>query len=60
MVYGSWTLRRGFRAWSIAASGEGEVLSPPWRKLWWWILLSYVALVGGLVAGVVLQKAFAG
>lgn len=34
-------------AWA-AASGEGEVVTAPCRKLWWWILLSCAALIGGM------------
>ena len=49
-------MRRGFRAWSILAWGEGEVTSAPWRKLWWWILLSYVVLFAGIAAGSVIQQ----
>jgi hypothetical protein len=54
--YESWAVRRGFRAWSILASGEGEIVTPTWRQLWWWILLSYVALLGGIVASVLVQQ----
>lgn len=49
LIFERWAVRRGFRAWSVLASAEGEVVSPPWRNLWWWILLSYVALFGGIV-----------
>lgn len=55
-LYEGWAVRRGFRAWSILAFKDGEVTTPSWRKLWWWILLSYVALFMGLVAGVLLQQ----
>ena len=58
-LYARWSLRGGFRAWSVLACGEGEVRTPSWRRLWWWVLLSYVALFGGLAAGVVLQQVFA-
>ena len=51
-----WAVRRGFRAWGVLASKAGEVLSPSWRKLWWWIPLSYAALFGGLVASQLLQR----
>jgi hypothetical protein len=50
-LYESWAVRRGYQAWRVLASGEGEVHSPPWRTVWWWILLSCVILLGGLVAG---------
>ena len=54
--YESWAVGRGFQAWSVLASSRGEVRSPSWRELWWWILLSYVALLGGLASGVILQQ----
>jgi hypothetical protein len=55
-IYEFWAVRRGFQAWSVLASREGQVLPPSWRMLWWWILLSYAALFGGLVASVILQQ----
>lgn len=51
-----WALRRGCRAWSVLAYGGREVVSPSWRKSWWWILLSYVALVGGVIVSNLLQQ----
>jgi CubicO group peptidase (beta-lactamase class C family) len=48
-----WSVRRGYRAWSTLASGEADFASAPWRKSWWWIILSFVALLGG-VAGYVI------
>jgi len=50
-----WAVRRGFRGWSSLATGEGEILTAPWRKVWWWIPLSYVVLVGGLIVYALLQ-----
>jgi len=55
-LYECWAVSGGFQAWSVLAWREGEVRTPSWRKLWWWILLSYAALLGGLAAGVVLQQ----
>jgi hypothetical protein len=55
-IYEMWAVRRGFQAWSVLASGKGEARSPSWRRLWWWILLSYAALFGGLVTSVILQQ----
>jgi len=52
-----WDLHRGYRAWSILAGGDGEVTSAPGRKVWWWIPLSYVVLLGGLVGYVIIQQA---
>jgi hypothetical protein len=56
LIFERWAVRRGFRAWSVLASAEGEVVSPPWRNLWWWILLSYVALFGGIVVNAFIQQ----
>jgi hypothetical protein len=53
-----WAVRRGFRSWSSLATGEGEVAWAPWRKVWWWIPLSYAALVAGIVVNALLQRPF--
>ena len=53
-LYEHWAVKRGFRAWIILAGSEGEVITPSWRKLWWWILISIVSLLIGLIAGVAL------
>jgi hypothetical protein len=50
-LYEHWAVKRGFRAWIILAGTEGEVITPLWRKLWWWILISIVSLLIGLFAG---------
>jgi hypothetical protein len=55
-AYEAWAVRRGFRAWSVLASGEGDVVTPGWRRLRWWIPLSYVVLVGGVAAIVLVQR----
>ena len=54
-LYEGWAVRYGYRAWSILSAGEGEVNTPGWRMLWWWFLLSFGALVGGLVANNLVQ-----
>lgn len=59
-VYRSWGARCGSQARCVLASGDGQVQSLPWRTLWWWILLSYGALLGGLVASVFLQQLLSG
>jgi hypothetical protein len=56
LLFEGWAVRRGFQAWSVLASGQGEVITPGWRKLWWWILLSYLALLAGIVGMVLLQS----
>jgi hypothetical protein len=53
-LYEHWAVKRGFRAWIILAGTEGEVITPSWRILWWWILVSFVALQIGLIAGLAL------
>jgi hypothetical protein len=58
-LYECWALRGGFQAWSIQACGAGTMRTPSWRKLWWWIPLSFVALFGGIAIGVILQQVLA-
>jgi hypothetical protein len=58
-LYEFWAVRVGFQAWSVLACKVGEVRTPSWRKLWWWILLSYAAFLGGIVVGVLLSKVLA-
>jgi hypothetical protein len=56
-VYYVWAIRRGFTAWTALLGDTGDdiamVSSPSWRRLWLWILLSFVVLVAGIGAGVV-------
>ena len=56
LLFESWAVRHGQRAWSALASGEGELNTPPWRKLWWWVLLSFPALVAGVVVNNLIQS----
>lgn len=49
-----WSVRRGYRAWSLLTLGETDFASAPWRKSWWWILLSFVALLGGVAVYVII------
>jgi hypothetical protein len=49
-----WSVRRGYRAWSLLTLGETDFASAPWRKSWWWILLSFVALFGGVAVYVII------
>jgi hypothetical protein len=55
-LYEYWAVKRGFQAWMILAGNEGEVSTPSWNKIWWWILISIVILFNGLIAGAVLLK----
>jgi hypothetical protein len=57
-VYHAWAVRRGFTAWSAllwdtneAKYGPATVSSPPWRRLWLCILLSFVVLIAGVALG---------
>jgi hypothetical protein len=59
-IYESWAVRRGYRAWSVLAWREGRVRSPSWRTLWWWIPLSCIALVAGLIVNGILQQLLSG
>jgi len=56
LLYDGWIVHNGYQGWYILAWGEGEVTSAPWRKLWWWILLSYAALTGGIAGFVFIQQ----
>ncbi len=49
LFYEGWAVRQGYRAWSVLAIDGGAVTSPSWRRLWGWILLSLVILIGGLI-----------
>ena len=58
-AYHTWAIRRGFVAWSAllqdtrgAGDGTLAVSSPPWRRLWLWPLVSFVALVAGIGLGI--------
>jgi hypothetical protein len=55
-LYEGWAVRRGFQGWSVLAGKQGEIRTPPWRRLWWWILLSYVMLFAGFAAGAFLMQ----
>jgi hypothetical protein len=56
LLFEGWAVRGGFQAWSVLASGHGEVTTPGWRRLWAWILLSYLALFAGIIGMVLLQS----
>ena len=44
-IYEHWAVKRGYQAWSIIAGNEGEVNTPGWSKIWWWILVSIIITV---------------
>jgi len=54
--YELWAIKRGCLAWNVFAGNEGEVNTPGWSKIWWWILISIVSLFIGLIAGVALLR----
>jgi len=56
-VYHAWAVRQGFGAWSTLfgeakqLGGATAVSSPPWHRLYLWVVLSFLALVAGIVLG---------
>jgi hypothetical protein len=55
-AYHAWAVRRGFASWSALLwdnDSATPVSSPPWRRLWLWIVLSFVILVAGMVLGAI-------
>jgi hypothetical protein len=59
-VYHAWAVHRGFAAWSVLLYGTSEagddaaaVFSPSWRRLWLWILGSFVVLLAGMALAAV-------
>jgi hypothetical protein len=56
LPYEIWGVSRGYLAWNVLAQREGKVSPAPWKKLWWWILLSYVGLAGGMVCYTFIQQ----
>jgi len=59
-LYENWAVKRGHQAWNVFAGNEGEVKTPGLSKIWWWILISILILIVGMVIGVILLKATAG
>jgi hypothetical protein len=55
-LFERWQAKRGFQSWTVLANGDGELIIPSGRKLWWWILISVVILLNGLIIGVLLSK----
>jgi choloylglycine hydrolase len=58
-AYHAWAVRRGFTAWSAllwgseAGDSKSAISTPSWRRLWLWILVSFVALVAGMALGAI-------
>lgn len=56
LFYEHWAVKRGYNAWYVFAGNEGEVTTPGWKKIWWWIPVSILILIAGITAGIVLNK----
>ena len=55
-AYHAWAVRRGLVAWSALLWGGDSatsVSSPRWRRLWLWVLASFVILVAGMALAAV-------
>jgi len=59
-LYELWAVKKGYQAWNVFAGNEGEVTTPGLRKVWWWIIISFLVLLAGLIVGVLLLKAMTG
>ncbi len=57
--YEYWAVKRGYQAWNVFAGNEGEVTTPGWRKIWWWVIISVLVILAGLIIGVMLLKTIA-
>ena len=55
-LFGLWEARQGFRSWTVLARGEGQMVIPPFRRIWWWILVSFVIQIAGLALAVMLLE----
>ena len=53
-LYHLWAVKRGLVAWRAVGWNDKLVRSAGWRKLWWWVLLSYGMLLCGVVVFAVL------
>lgn len=59
-MYELWAVKKGYQAWIVFAGNQGDVNTPGWGKLWWWIIIRIFILSAGLIAGVLLLKAMTG
>jgi hypothetical protein len=55
-LFERWEAQRGFRSWTVLADSDGELFIPSFNKLWWWIVISVLILLAGLIVGVLLSK----
>jgi hypothetical protein len=56
LFYEHWAVKRGYQAWNVFAGNEGEVTTPGWRKIWWWMPVSILIHIAGLVLGIMLLR----
>jgi hypothetical protein len=59
-LYEHWAVKRGYQAWNVFAGNDGDVITPGWSKLWWWVIISVLVIFAGLIVGVMLLKAMTG
>jgi len=55
-IYENWAAKRGYQAWNVFAGNEVAVTTPGWSKIWWWILISILILLAGLITGIMMLK----
>jgi hypothetical protein len=60
LFYEYWAVKRGYRAWNVFAGSKGEVTTPGWRKIWWWVLINNLVFLAGIISGIMLLKTGAG
>ncbi len=59
-IYENWAVKRGYQAWNVFAGNDGDVITPGWSKLWWWVIISVLIIFAGFIVGVMLLKAMTG
>jgi hypothetical protein len=55
LLYEYWAVKKGYSAWIVLTGKNGEVTTPAFRELWWF-LISIIILIGGLSIRIILQK----
>ena len=55
-LYERWAVTRGYRAWIVVSRRDGQVRTPSWRRLGWWLPVSYLVLFTASAAGAVLSR----
>jgi len=54
LIYELWAVKRGYLSWSSIEEGNEKVNSPAWKKIWWWLPVSFAVILSGIILGVVL------